>query len=207
MQQLSGSCSDGKPGRFERDFVVDDEVGSGEFGKVIKVHYKNGIDSEVYAVKRSKRFEGPRHRYASASGFCWNSSDVPPFLPSRLRLREEVEILQHLSQTASRASYERTRHPNVLAYIDSWEEDETLYIQTELCESGNLAQFLWQFGRAFPRLDEGRVWKIIVDLSNVSPAIRFPFQVLIINTSGSPIYPRRWCYSSGPEAVQCLHNR
>ena len=62
-----------------------------------------------------------------------------------------------------------TRHPNVLAYIDSWEQDEALYIQTELCEFGNLAHFLWEYGRAFPRLNEARVWKIIADLSNVRP--------------------------------------
>jgi len=43
-----------------------------------------------------------------------------------------------------------------------------LFIQTELCESGNLARFLWEYGRVFPRLDEARVWKIIADLSNVS---------------------------------------
>jgi len=85
----------------------------------------------------------------------------------RLRLREEVQVLQHLSQVAASASsYEGNRHPNVLAYIDSWEEDEALYIRTELCESGNLAQFLWEFGRVYPRLAEDRVWKIIVDLSN-----------------------------------------
>lgn len=61
------------------------------------------------------------------------------------------------------------RHPNVLAYIDSWEQDEALYIQTELCEFGNFAYFLWEYGRNFPRLDEARVWKIIADLSNVRP--------------------------------------
>ena len=60
-----------------------------------------------------------------------------------------------------------TRHPNVLAYIDSWEQDDALYIQTELCEFGNFAHFLWEYGRAFPQLDEARVWKIIADLSNV----------------------------------------
>lgn len=59
-------------------------------------------------------------------------------------------------------------HPNVLAFVDSWEEDEVLYIQTELCEMGSLAHFLWEYGRKFPRLDEARVWKIIADLSNVS---------------------------------------
>lgn len=89
---------------------------------------------------------------------------------SRLRLREEVDILQHLSHTAAAAStrWSQGRHPNVLAYIDSWEEEEALYIRTELCELGNFAHFLWEYGRAFPRLDEARVWKIIVDLSDVS---------------------------------------
>ena len=89
----------------------------------------------------------------------------------RLRLREEVEVLKHLSQAALSSHMADGRHPNVLAYIDSWEEDEALYIRTELCESGNLAQFLWEYGRVFPRLDEARVWKVIVDLSNVSIAI------------------------------------
>ena len=89
----------------------------------------------------------------------------------RLRLREEVDVLQHLSQAALSSHGADGRHPNVLAYIDSWEEDEALYIRTELCESGNLARFLWEYGRVFPRLDEARVWKVIVDLSNVSIAI------------------------------------
>ena len=88
---------------------------------------------------------------------------------SRLRLREEVDILKHLSEAAL-TQFSDGRHPNVLAYIDSWEEDEALFICTELCESGNLARFLWEYGRVFPRLDEARVWKVIVDLSNVSDA-------------------------------------
>jgi mitosis inhibitor protein kinase SWE1 len=83
-----------------------------------------------------------------------------------MRLREEVDILEHLSR---RAGAEGTGgHPNVLAYVDSWEEQEQLFILTELCELGNFARFLWEYGRVFPRLDEARVWKIIADLSNVS---------------------------------------
>lgn len=76
-----------------------------------------------------------------------------------------MDILQHLSQAALGTN---GQHPNVLAYIDSWEQDEALYIQTELCELGNFARFLWEYGRVFPRLDEARVWKTFVDLSNVS---------------------------------------
>ncbi|KAF9526670.1 hypothetical protein CPB83DRAFT_857597 [Crepidotus variabilis] len=133
-----------KPGRFERDFDEIEQVGSGEFGQVLKVRSKNG-DGEVFAVKKSKQFEGAKHR---------------------LRLREEVDILKHLSQAALSQSFSHGRHPNVLGYTDSWEEAEALYIRTELCESGNLARFLWEYGRVFPRLDEARVWKIIADLSS-----------------------------------------
>ncbi|KAJ7497443.1 hypothetical protein FB451DRAFT_1120964 [Mycena latifolia] len=127
-----------RAGYFERAFEEIDELGSGEFGKVIKVRSRaRESDSAFYAVKKSKRFEGVRHR---------------------LRLREEVEILQHLTCGGVQL--------NVLTFVDSWEEDDVLYIQTELCELGNFARFLWEYGRVFPRLDEARIWKIIVDLSN-----------------------------------------
>lgn len=53
-----------QPGRFERDFDEVDSIGSGEFGSAIKVRYKHahGQKDRVYAVKKSKRFEGNRHR-------------------------------------------------------------------------------------------------------------------------------------------------
>ncbi|KAJ6499152.1 hypothetical protein C8R45DRAFT_981321 [Mycena sanguinolenta] len=124
-------------GYFEREFDEMAELGSGEFGKVIKVKSRRASLPQYFAVKKSKRFEGVRHR---------------------LRLREEVEILQHLNTCGG-------VQPNVLTFLDSWEEDDVLYIQTELCELGNFARFLWEFGRVFPRLDEGRIWKIMVDLS------------------------------------------
>ncbi|KAG1895570.1 uncharacterized protein F5891DRAFT_1058076 [Suillus fuscotomentosus] len=131
-------------GRFEKEFVEVEQVGSGEFGKVIKVRAKigRGFEDTVWAVKRSKPFEGPRHR---------------------LRLREEVDILAHLSA--------RGAHSNVLTYVD------------KLCELGNFARFLWEYGRAFPRLDEARVWKIMVDLSN---GLRFIHEAGIIHLDLKP---------------------
>ncbi|THH02616.1 hypothetical protein EW026_g331 [Hermanssonia centrifuga] len=136
--------SEERPGRFEQDFVELDELGRGEFGRVMKVRYNEEGSEETFAVKKSKPFEGVRHR---------------------LRLREEVDILKHLSQVAS-ASGLGISHPNVLGYRDSWEEDETLFIQTELCALGNLSNFLWKYGRAYPKLNESRVWKIIAELSS-----------------------------------------
>lgn len=130
-------------------------------------------------------------------------------------MREEVDILKHLSQ-ASLIQYADGRHPNVLAYIDSWEEDEALFIRTELCESGNLARFLWEYGRVFPRLDEARVWKIIVDLSNVCHAINLFFGSPVDIPSflcflslfiGLEIHPRFWGDPPGLEAVECIRDQ
>jgi mitosis inhibitor protein kinase SWE1 len=68
---LSGLCPSletyEQSGRFEREFVEIGELGSGEFGKVMKVRRQNGLSisgtsGEVTAVKKSKRFEGIRHR-------------------------------------------------------------------------------------------------------------------------------------------------
>lgn len=68
---LSGLCPSlgtyEQSGRFEREFVEIGELGSGEFGKVMKVRRQNGLtisgtSGEITAVKKSKRFEGIRHR-------------------------------------------------------------------------------------------------------------------------------------------------
>lgn len=36
-------------------------MSGGEFDEVIKARYKSGRKGEVFAVKKSKRFEGVRH--------------------------------------------------------------------------------------------------------------------------------------------------
>ncbi|OCF44504.1 WEE protein kinase [Kwoniella heveanensis CBS 569] len=74
----------------------------------------------------------------------------------RLRHLEEVDILRHLS---------RTPNPHVVKFEDAWEQNRQLFIQTELC-LGSLSFFLEEYGRVVERLDEGRVWKIIRELSD-----------------------------------------
>lgn len=94
----------------------------------------------------------------------------------RLRLLEEVDVLQHLSKAAG-SSF----HPNILGYVDSWEQDDRLFILTELCEFGNFSHFLNEYGHNFARLDEARVWKIFADISSVST---FTLSFAILATSG-----------------------
>lgn len=59
------------PGRFEREFdVLDEDLGSGEFGRVVGVRRKadddfgsmNAKDDKTYAIKKSKPIEGMKHR-------------------------------------------------------------------------------------------------------------------------------------------------
>jgi mitosis inhibitor protein kinase SWE1 len=58
MSSMSGQ--DHRAGWFERAFTEIDDLGSGEFGKVMKV--RRNADGEVYAVKKSRQFEGGRQR-------------------------------------------------------------------------------------------------------------------------------------------------
>ncbi|CAE6482869.1 unnamed protein product [Rhizoctonia solani] len=119
-------------GRLEREYTTVQQIGKGTFGQVLKVEK----DGRLFAVKRSKPFEGVRHRR---------------------RVLEEVDVLRHLAAPG---------HPNVLQFEDAWEQDGRSLILTEMCELGNLADFLTEWGEKFERLDEARVWKIASDLSH-----------------------------------------
>lgn len=54
---------------------------------------------------------------------------------------------------------------HVLKFVDAWEQNRQLYIQTEAC-IGSLAAFLELFGQDNERMDEGRVWKIARDIAD-----------------------------------------
>ncbi len=148
-------------GRFEREFIVEDTLGAGSFGQAYRVRARvtsGNVRPKLYAVKKSKHYEGIRHRH---------------------RLLEEFDALRHLSsKTTSRrsrslslslpsASPRESPNANILQFVHGWEQDSMLFIQTELCELGNLADFLFEFGAKFARLDEPRIWKIMSEIGNV----------------------------------------
>lgn len=49
-----------RTGRFEEQFALVDELGNGQFG--IVQHVKDKRTGVEYAIKKSRRFEGVRHR-------------------------------------------------------------------------------------------------------------------------------------------------
>jgi len=90
----------------------------------------------------------------------------------RLRQLEEVDTLRHLTAAAASDSTASASSPadHVITFVDAWEEQGHLFIQTELCMS-NLAFFLNEYGQIVERLDEARVWKILAELVLVSEVI------------------------------------
>ena len=74
----------------------------------------------------------------------------------RKRKLQEVQVLKALG-----------RSDHTVELIDSWENKDHLYIQTEFCEEGSMDLFLDQVGRK-ARLDDFRIWKIMLELSLVS---------------------------------------
>lgn len=51
-----------RPNKFEANFVTIDILGTGEFGSALEVRYKQGNGHDVFAIKKSKSFEGVKHR-------------------------------------------------------------------------------------------------------------------------------------------------
>lgn len=124
-------------------------IGSGEFSSVYTVteRVKKPSGSSViltppnrYAVKKMKYpFAGPK---------------------ARARRMEEVEVLRKLTESKR----DEDGRDFIVQLVDSWEHHGFLFIMTEYCENGSLDVFLAENGR-IARLDDWRVWKILVELA------------------------------------------
>lgn len=75
-----------------------------------------------------------------------------------MRRFEEVDILRLISSSVE------DRSPHLIHLVDAWEQNGHLFIQSELCENGNLSFFLEEYGRLHEVLDEARVWKVLNEI-------------------------------------------
>lgn len=148
-----------------------DEALTSRFEKVELIG--TGEFSQVYRVTQPSTLHPYQSFYFGASGSPLKGRSPPTPLPDRVyavkksrqpfqgprdrqRKLQEVEALQALGQS-----------DHVVHLIDSWEQKDHLYIQTEFCEEGALDLFLSQVGRK-GRLDDFRIWKIMLELAQVS---------------------------------------
>jgi mitosis inhibitor protein kinase SWE1 len=135
-------------------------VGTGEFSQVYRVtaapttspyhpspyhslfsHSASRSSSESSHPERVFAVKKSRHAYSGAK--------------DRQRKLHEVDVLKALGNS-----------DHVLSFVESWEDHGHLYIQTEFCEEGTLDIFLARVG-VKARLDDFRIWKILLELSLV----------------------------------------
>ena len=143
--------------RFEREYMMLEPIGNGEFSTVWKV--KERKSARIWAVKRGKPYLGAKDRWVIRLGSNIEYLLIAPFLGiCRKRQLEEVKVLETLAKTAN---------PYVLQFQEAWEEKEQLHIRTNLAGCGDLATYLNSIGDV-GGLDEGRCWKMLFELTSVS---------------------------------------
>lgn len=139
-----------------------DLIGTGEFSSVYRVtksqEDKNGGNYFDIPTKRTS----PR---TSLQDRVWAVKRTrQPYIGPKDRQRklQEVNILTALGHA-----------DHTVNLFESWEDKNHLYIQTEFCEEGSLKVFLDEVGHT-ARLDDFRIWKIMLELSLVSPNLLSP---------------------------------
>jgi mitosis inhibitor protein kinase SWE1 len=139
-------------GRFDKV----EYIGKGEFSSVFRVSVANHRQNALDALSGTPQLDAS-HSPARGSIFAVKKSRHPFQGPKdrEAKLRE-VRVLQSL-----------THAEHVVQYVDSWEHNYHLYIQTEFCEEGTLDKFLGNVGRG-GRLDDFRIFKMLQDLCLVS---------------------------------------
>ncbi len=137
--------------KFERVELV----GTGEFSQVYRVAAPPNTSPyhslfSLSATRSSSRSSLPERVFAV-------KKSRHPYSGAKDRQRKihEVDVLKALGHS-----------DHVLSFVDSWEDQGHLYIQTEFCEEGTLDVFLAQVG-VKARLDDFRIWKILLELSLV----------------------------------------
>lgn len=128
-----------------------EQVGKGEFSTVFRVtkleHHKSSKIGDV--VPQADSTPSPTKGQVFAVKKSKHSYHGPKDREMKFR---EVRVLQALAHAE-----------HVVQYVDNWEHNSHLYIQTEFCEEGSLDKFLGNVGRG-GRLDDFRIFKILQDL-------------------------------------------
>ena len=142
---------------LSRRFAKVDFLGKGEFSQVFRV-------TATEVAPQQEFFGRTPGQIAHAS----NVQRVYAVKKIRLPVYNERNYQAKLREVAALRAV-RGRD-NVLQLVNYWEEDYHLYIQTEYCAEGGLDTFLKKFGE-FGRLDDFRIWKIMLEVCQVSVTV------------------------------------
>ncbi|KAH8671382.1 hypothetical protein BX600DRAFT_247416 [Xylariales sp. PMI_506] len=129
-------------------------IGQGEFSEV----YRVAEVAQPAVIPQPIFFSTPTRRTPPSP------TPKKVYAVKRLRLpfKGTADRSLRLREVAALEALQGRDH--ILQLIDSWEETNNLYIQTEYCEEGSLDVFLADVG-VKGRLDDFRIWKIMLELS------------------------------------------
>lgn len=173
-----------------------EQIGKGEFSTVYRVTKQD--HQNAFSISSFTPLDSHTKSPAKSQVFAVKKSKQPYHGPKdRDAKLREARILKALSHAE-----------HVVQYIDDWEHNFHLYIQTEFCEEGTLDKFLANVGQ-FGRLDDFRIYKILQDLCLVR-FVRLNRVLLLrafanLFATGIKGNPRRWIYASRHEASQYSH--
>ena len=131
-------------------------IGTGEFSQVYRVSKKSSVKVGLTRSTMTAARASPESSIQDQIWAVKRSRNKYMGSKDRSRKLQEVEVLKTLGCS-----------DHTIQLFDSWEHQDHLYIQTEFCEEGSLDCFLEQAGRK-ARLDDFRIWKILLELSLVS---------------------------------------
>ncbi|KAI0015125.1 hypothetical protein F4780DRAFT_787430 [Xylariomycetidae sp. FL0641] len=126
-------------------------IGKGEFSQVFKVTENEPSPTTPY----TGYFDTPMQQKPS------RSSKVFAVKKLSLPFQGDKDRSARLREVSALKAVQGCDH--VLQLVDCWEVNNSLYIQTDYCEEGNLNEFLWKVGLK-GRLDDFRIWKILLEV-------------------------------------------
>jgi len=125
--------------------------------------YGKGEFSEVYKVSETAAVATNAHTYFSTS--IGQAQRVYIVKKSRSPIMSAKIMQKKLREVKAMQDIGSSEH--IVPLINHWDANHHLYIQLEFCEEGSLEDFLFKTGRN-GRLDDFRIWKILIELCDVS---------------------------------------
>ncbi len=132
-----------KSNRFLTDFEVIAKLGEGSFGEAFKV--RSRTDGQLYAVKKAKQ----------------------KYLGYRDREQKLSEVHRSLKITNSANGNSKSSYSKYCVKVfEAWEESGYLFIRSELCEKGNLNDYLVELEKQQESelIKEDQVWRFLAQM-------------------------------------------